>query len=144
MKPAYHISYRDEIAETQGRLFARLVRENPTADGANFISAYLSSELRGRIDYADAIPANMTASELKEYFVEKEHYNFKEGEPIDSIPADWIGQFYAVYQWETGSLSKDIVKQIPVKTMVAAYAGLHDLDMNLAVERIANLTQNIK
>lgn len=140
MKPAYHISYRDEIAETQGRLFARLARENPTADGEDFISSYLSGELRGRIDFADAIPANMTAAEIKDYFVEKERYSFQEGAPIDSIPADWIGQFYSFYQWETGLSSKDIVKRIPVKTMIAAYPGLHDLDMSLAVKRISNLT----
>ncbi len=139
MKPAYPIAYRNEIAETQGRLFARLARENPTADGENFISSYLASELRGRIDFADAIPANMTDSEIKQYFVEKENYNFQEGAPIDSIPADWIGQFYAFYQWETGLSSKDIVKRIPVKTMIAAYPGLHDLDMALAVTRISDL-----
>ena len=29
--------------------------------------------------------------------------------PLDPLTADWIGQFYAYYQWQTGEVSRDIV-----------------------------------
>ena len=135
MKPAYDISYRNEIVETQGRLFGRLARENPDCDGEDFITAYMKSELRSRIDRAEARPANMTAAELKESFVRNDGYSFKPGEPVDGLSADWIGQFYAYAQWQWGISSGELVNKIPVRTMRIVYPGLHDLDLALAVER---------
>ena len=135
MKPAYDISYRNEIVETQGRLFGRLARENPDCDGEDFITSYMKSELRSRIDRAEALPANMTAAELKENFVRTGGYSFKPGEPVDGLSADWIGQFYAYAQWQWGIPSGEIVDRIPVRTMRIVYPGLHDLDLPLAVER---------
>lgn len=137
MKPSYHISYRNEIVETQGKLFGRLFRENPGCDAADFINAYMRSETRAGIDRAEALVANMTASELKSRFVEKEGYVFKKGPEISPFPADWIGQFYAYYQWAEGVTSRELIEQLPLRLMVVAYPGLHDLDMSLAVERIS-------
>ena len=135
MRPAYDISYRNEIVETQGRLFGRLARENPDCDGEDFITSYMKSELRSRIDRAEARPANMTAAELKENFVRNDGYSFKPGEPVDGLSADWIGQFYAYAQWQWGIPSGEIVDRIPIGTMRIVYPGLHDLDLPLAVER---------
>lgn len=139
MKPAYDISYRDEITETQGRLFGRLAREYPECDGADFITAYMKGDRRARIDRAEALSANMTASELKDRFLCEEGYVPRSGEPIDALSADWIGQFYSYYQWASGMESREIVNRLPVSVMSAAYSGLHDLALPLAVERISRL-----
>ena len=137
MKPAYDISYRNEIVETQGRLFGRLARENPNCDGEDFITSYMKSDLRSRIDRAEARPANMTAAELKENFVRNGGYVFKPGEPLDGLSADWIGQFYAYAQWHWGIPSEELVNRIPIRTMRIVYPGLHDLDLGLAVEKVS-------
>lgn len=137
MKPAYPIAYRDEIVETQGKLFGRFQCEHPQADGEDFMSAYMRGTIRSRIDHAAAVFANMTAAELKQEFLSREGYVVRPGRPLDPLAADWIGQFYAYYQWRTGEKSGDIVARIPARVMVAAYPGLHDLDISLAVERIA-------
>jgi len=136
MKPAYPIAYRDEIVETQGKLFGRFQCDNPNADGQDFMSAYMRVETRSRIDNAAAILSNMTPAELRDEFVVGEGYEIREGHPIDPFAADWIGQFYAYYQWQTGESSRDIIRRIPTQVMCAAYPGLHDLDLSLAVERI--------
>ena len=137
MKPAYDISYRNEIVETQGRLFGHFQSEHPEADGQDFITAYMRGETRARIDDAAAILANMTAEELRDEFVACDGYAIRPGKAIDPFTADWIGQFYAYYQWQTGERSRDIVSRFPTQVMCAAYPGLHDLDLSLAAERMA-------
>ena len=37
---------------------------------------------------------------------------------------------------DTGSLSSEIVDQIPPEWLMSAYPGLHDLDMRLAVNKV--------
>ena len=137
MKPAYPIAYRDEIVETQGKLFGRFQCEHPDADGEDFVSSYMRGTPRSRIDHAAALLANMTPAELKREFMSRDGYVIRPGHPLDPLAADWIGQFYAYYQWQTGEASRDIVSRIPTHVMLAAYPGLHDLDIPLAVERVA-------
>ena len=103
----------------------------------DFITAYMKSDLRSRIDRAEARPANMTATELKENFVRNDGYAFKPGEPLDGLSADWIGQFYAYAQWQWGIPSGELVDRIPIRAMRIAYPGLHDLDLGLAVEKVS-------
>ena len=142
MKVAYPIAYRDEIVETQGKLFGRFQCEHPEADGEDFVTAYMCGKLRSLIDDAAAVPSNMTAEELQREFMEREGYVVKPGHPMDPLTADWIGQFYAYYQWHTGERSRDVIAHIPVRNMVAAYPGLHDLDLPLAVERVSGAFGN--
>ena len=144
MKPAYPIAYRDEIVETQGKLFGRFQREHPEADGEDFMSAYMRGETRARIDGAAAVLSNMTASELEDAFMRQDGYVIRPGCPTDPLAADWIGQFYAYYQWQTGEKSKDIIARIPAHVMCAAYPGLHDLDLPLAVERVAGMSARFR
>ena len=49
---------------------------------------------------------------------------------------DWIGEFYAYYQWYYNIPSSEVVKKVPVDFLVKAYAGLHDLDLALAVQKV--------
>lgn len=142
MSRAYDISYRDEIVETQGRLFGRLERENPGCDGVDFISGYLRSATRAALDHAEPIRANLFPGELKARFLGEDGYVFKPGDAVDGLSADWLGQFYAYYQWANGIDSRVLVDRLPVATMLAAYPGLHDLALPLAVERISNLQPN--
>ena len=50
------------------------------------------------------------------------------------MPA-WIGEFYAYYQWYYNLPSAELVKKIPVSFLKKAYAGLHDLELDLAVKK---------
>ena len=107
------------------------------ADGQDFITAYMRGETRARIDNAAAVLSNMTAEELCDEFAAHDGYTIRPGKAIDPFAADWIGQFYAYYQWQTGERSRDIVSRFPTQVMCAAYPGLHDLDLSLAAERMA-------
>ena len=41
----------------------------------------------------------MNAQELMDWFVSKSGYRPKRGESMKGFMPDWIGRFYAYYQW---------------------------------------------
>lgn len=136
MRHPYPESYVDEIAETQGRLFARAQSDRPGCDGEDFVRAYMRGSTRAALDSGDAYLANLDSGMLMDHFVKADSYRFREGEPLAGFAAEWIGDFYARCQWETGRPSSEIASLIPVDWLRVAYRGLHDLDMRVAVEKV--------
>jgi len=49
---------------------------------------------------------------------------------------DWIGEFYAYYQWFFDLSSASVLLKIPVSYLEMAYPGLHDLELDLAVRKV--------
>ena len=137
MTHPYDVSYLQEIAETQGALFERLQDEQPTVDGLDFIRSYMKSETRALIDKGDVYLATLEPSRLMAYYRNADKPTAKDGEPLRGFMPNWIGQFYANYQWQTDTPSSEIVNQVPPEWLAAAYPGLHDLDMKLAVEKVS-------
>ena len=91
---------------------------------------------RAYIDQGQAYVATMSAVELWEYFQKKDSYIPKEGKAIGGFAADWTGRFYAYYQWYYKMTSRQVIKKIPVDFIVAGYRGLHDLELELAVQKV--------
>lgn len=137
MTHPYDGSYLQEIAETQGMLFERLQDERPTVDGLGFIRSYMKSETRALIDKGDVYLATLSPKLLMSYYSETDRRPLKSGSPLRGFMPNWIGQFYANYQWQTGMPSREIVDQVPPEWLARAYPGLHDLDMKLAVGKAA-------
>lgn len=76
------------------------------------------------------------AEELWEYYRKEEHFSPREGSGIGGFIPNWIGQFYAYFQWYFNMPSREIIKLLPVDFMIAGYRGLHDLDLELAVQKV--------
>lgn len=133
----YNAAYLQEISETQGALFERLQDVSPNVDGREFIRAYMKSDTRQFLDRGDVYLATLSPSELMDYYRTEDAHDIKDGRPFRGFAPNWIGQFYAQYQWQTGTESRDIVDQITPEWLESAYPGLHDLDMRLAVEKVA-------
>jgi len=136
MEHPYNIVYLQEIAETQGALFERLQDVAPRVDGLEFIRSYMKSDTRSYLDKGDAYLATLGPKGLMDYYQSEDAHEVKAGVPLRGFAPNWIGQFYAQYQWQTGSPSSEIVDQIPPEWLVSAYPGLHDLDMRLAVNKV--------
>jgi len=132
---AYPECYVNEIVDTQGKLFEYVADFNHKIDMEDFINNYMQSRTRSFLDHADAYLSNLNASELFRYYCETENYTLKHGNGMLGAP-DWIGQFYAYYQWLTGTSSKDTIKKLPLDFVKASYYGLHDLDLDLAVKKV--------
>ena len=98
----------------------------------------MASKTRKSIDDAKAYVNTMDAQELWDYFMNTEHYTLKSGTAMKGFVPDWIGEFYAYYQWFYNLPSAEIIKKIPLDFLKKAYPGLHDLDLDLAVQKVGN------
>lgn len=85
----------------------------------------------------DAIP--ILKAEVWAYFTKTENYRLKDGKALEGFMPSWIGEFYAYYQWYYNLPSAELVKKIPVSFLKKAYAGLHDLELDLAVKKVGEV-----
>ena len=96
----------------------------------------MTSKTRKSIDEAKAYVNTMDAEELWKYFTETEHYQLKDGKALKGFAPDWIGEFYAYYQWFYAIPSSEVIAKVPLDFLKKAYFGLHDLDLELAVRKV--------
>lgn len=133
---AYSEAYLDEVVETQGRLFDEVAEYEPEIDVSCFIKDYMMSKTREYMDKGQAYVLTMDARDLWNYFCKTENYRPVKGEPVRGFMADWIGQFYAYFQWYYNISSKKVLELVPLDFIKAAYHGLHDLELELAVKKV--------
>ena len=133
---AYSEAYLNDVVENQGKLFDYVAQSFPEMDTEDFINTYMRSKTRISIDKAKAYVNTMDAKELWNYFTETEGYKLKSGKAMKGFIPDWIGEFYAYYQWYFNIPSAEVVKKITVDFLKKAYYGLHDLELDLAVQKV--------
>ncbi len=136
---AYSEVYLSDVVENQGKLFDLVAQEYPDKDTVDFISAYMTSKTRKSIDASQAYVNTMSARELWDYFCNTEGYKLKNGKAMEGFMPDWIGEFYAYYQWYYNISSSEVIKKVPVSFLVKAYNGLQDLELELAVEKVGEV-----
>lgn len=133
---AYPQDYLNDVVENQGKLFDFVAQNFPDKDTEDFIKTYMSSKTRKSIDEAQAYVNTMDAKELWAYFTKTEGYSLKEGKALNGFMPDWIGEFYAYYQWFYNIPSAEVLKKVPLDFLKKAYFGLHDLELDLAVQKV--------
>ena len=133
---AYPESYLNDVVENQGKLFDLVSQNYPDKDTVDFINKYMASKTRKSIDEAKAYVNTMSAPELWDYFRKTDGFELKNGKAIEGFMPDWIGEFYAYYQWYYNIPSSEVVKKVPVSFLIKAYGGLHDLELDLAVKKV--------
>lgn len=133
---AYSEEYLSDVVENQGKLFDFVAQNYPDKDTEDFIKNYMASKTRKSIDEAKAYVNTMGAKELWAYFTETEQYSLKQGKSLDGFVPDWLGEFYAYYQWYYNIPSSDVIKKVPIDFLKKAYFGLHDLELDLAVQKV--------
>lgn len=133
---AYPEVYLNDVVENQGKLFDFFAQNFQDKDTEDFINSYMKSRTRKSIDESKAYVNTMGADELWQYFCKVDNYYAKEGNAIKGFAADWIGEFYAYYQWYYNIPSADVVNKIPVDYLLKSYNGLHDLELDLAVKKV--------
>lgn len=136
MTYAYQKAYLDEIVETQGKLFDRMQEFYEGIDTKAFINTYMRSRTRAFIDAGQPYVCTMDSEELWEYFRKTDRFAPEKGEVIGGFVVDWIGEFYAYFQWYYNIASAQVVELIPVDFLLIGYAGLHDLELDLAVKKV--------
>lgn len=133
---AYSDAYLDDVVENQGKLFDFVAQSFPDKDTIDFIKTYMASKTRKSVDEAKAYVITMSFRELWNYFSKTESYILKTGKALDGFMPDWIGEFYAYYQWYYNMPSSEVIERVPVDFLMKAYYGLHDLELDLAVKKV--------
>ena len=128
--------YLDGVVRTQGELFDLFNHRYPGCDTADFMQTYLQSRTRLDIDHGQAYVTTMDCETLMDRFLEVDKYIPTPGVVIGGFRPDWIGRFYALYQWTAGLSSVETLAAVPLDYISNAYRGLHDLDLPLAVEKV--------
>ncbi len=136
---AYYEGYLNDVVENQGKLFDLISFAYPDYDTEDFIIHYMRSNTREVVDESQAYVNTMDYKELLAYFLKTDGYSFKKGNPIQGFVPEWIGEFYAYYQWYYNISSRDLIDKIPVSFLKKAYLGLHDLELELAVKKVAKM-----
>lgn len=136
---AYPVEYLNDVVENQGKLFDLVAQSYPDMDTMDFIAAYMASKTRKSIDEAQAYVMTMDAQALWAYFVETEQYTLKPGKALEGFMPDWIGEFYAYYQWYYNIPSCEVIRKVPLEFLKKAYMGLHDLELTLAVQKVGEV-----
>ena len=130
-------SYLKQVVETQGELFDMFARRYPNCDTDDFVISYMNSRTRAAIDCGQAYVCTMSADRLLERFLSVEGYCPREGVSMKGFMPDWIGRFYAYFQWAEAKSSIETLAAVPLAYLKAAYPGLHDLELDLAVAKVA-------
>lgn len=133
---AYSEVYLNDVVENQGKLFDYVAQTFPDKDTEDFIKTYMKSKTRQSIDKSMAYVNTMDATQLWHYFSDTEKYSLKNGKSLEGFMPDWIGEFYAYYQWYYNLPSEEVVKKVPLDFLKKAYFGLHDLELDLAVRKV--------
>lgn len=136
---AYAEEYLSDVVENQGKLFDFVAQSYPDMDTEDFICTYMASRTRQSIDEAKAYVNTMDAKTLWAYFLETEQYMLKPGKALDGFMPDWIGEFYAYYQWYYNLPSEELIAKVPLDFLKKAYYGLHDLELELAVQKVGEV-----
>lgn len=137
--PAYSDVYLGDVVENQGKLFDFIAQSFPDKDTIDFIKTYMTSKTRKSVDEAMAYVITMDFKELWDYFSKTESYTLKEGNALNGFLPDWIGEFYAYYQWYYNMPSSEVIEKVPVDFLMEAYYGLHDLELDLAVKKVGEV-----
>ncbi len=133
---AYAKDYLNDVVENQGKLFDLVAQNYPDKDTKDFIRAYMLSKTRKSIDEAQAYVNTMDAESLWEYFLANDKYELKSGKAMEGFMPDWLGEFYAYYQWYYNISSTEVLDKVPIEFLMKAYSGLHDLELELAVQKV--------
>lgn len=133
---AYSEAYLDDVVENQGKLFDFVSQNYAGKDTCDFIISYMKSKTRKSIDEAQAYVNTMSAPELWDYFCKTDNYVLKDGKTLEGFMPDWIGEFYAYYQWYYNIASSELIKKVPLEFLIKAYGGMHDLELELAVKKV--------
>ena len=95
-----------------------------------------NSQTRKYIDSAQAYVCTLDAKNLWDYFCTVDNFKPSSGNSILGFAINWIGQFYAYFQWFYNISSQRVLELVPLDFIRTAYNGLHDLELDLAVKKV--------
>ena len=126
-----------QLCDIQGRLFELSLTKDFASEV--FIKCYMKSKCAA--DYGLKYNRLQWAGEeyLLEELIDECKGKLVPGTQYSKDEMFWIGYTYSYWHFLTGESSKKILAQAPPKIMKRGYAGLHTVDMTLAIEDLKQI-----
>lgn len=120
--------YIHDVAEETGELFGHWAEDQLDMD--KMVTRYLNSSFRENVDRRYAKFCTQSWDEMAEHFV-----GILGTRTYDSVLCEWLSYFYTHLQGFTQKSSRELIGQYPFETVYARSRVLHDLDMDLAIQK---------
>lgn len=133
MSYVFDKAYLDDVVECQGELCTVGVEQGYSLE--SILEVFMHSEIKSMMDRGYAVYLTMLGTELWE-LMDKNKLKKVQGKIDGSFLPEWLGCFYALLQWKSGLPSRKVIEKYPVKSIIKRYNVLHDLDLELAVDKV--------
>lgn len=144
---AYDKVYLDSARTALGRMLDFAVYDLKY-DIAVFFDYFIQSCVGMRFEKGDfTLLAGMSGVELAYEVLEQSNIEYERVKPnytIDRSEEYWTGWALAYYQWETSLSFAEIVRNIPIKDIMALYSPYHEMDIRQFVDKMNELYKSAK
>ena len=147
MMPAYDKIYLDRARTALGRMLDFAVYDLKY-DIAVFFDYFILSGVGVRFEKGDfTLLAGMSGVELAYEVLEQSNIEYERVRPnytIDRSEEYWTGWALAYYQWETSLSFAEIVRNIPIRDIMALYSPYHEMDIRQFADKMNELYRAAK
>lgn len=147
MMPAYDKIYLDRARTALGRMLDFAVYDLKY-DVDVFFDYFILSGVGMRFEKGDfTLLAGMSGVELAYEVLEQSNIEYERVRPnytIDRSEEYWTGWALAYYQWETSLSFAEIVRNIPIRDILALYSPYHEMDIRQFVDKMNELYRAAK
>ena len=139
---AYDKVYLEKARTALGRMLDFAVYDLQY-DIADFFHLFLSSGVADRFGKGDfSVIVGMSGVELAYLVLDTVQDNLDRIKPqytMDRSEEYWTGWALAYYQWETALSFEDIIRHIPIKTILSLYSPYHEMDIRQFCDKMNEL-----
>lgn len=147
MMPAYDKIYLDRARTALGRMLDFAVYDLKY-DITVFFDYFILSGVGMRFEKGDfTLLAGMSGVELAYEVLERSNIEYERVRPnytIDRSEEYWTGWALAYYQWETSLSFAEIVRNIPIRDIMALYSPYHEMDIRQFADKMNELYRAAK
>ncbi|MBD5528961.1 MAG: helix-turn-helix domain-containing protein [Lachnospiraceae bacterium] len=144
---AYDKVYLDKARIALGRMLDFAVYDLKY-DIAEFFELFIQSGVGPRFEKGDfTLLVGMSGTELAYEVLEQSGINNDRVRPnytIDRSEEFWTGWALAYYQWETSISFAEIVRNIPIRDIMALYSPYHEMDIRQFTDKMNELYRAAK
>lgn len=144
---AYNKVYLDQAQTTLGRMLDFAVYDLKY-DMTEFFNLFLTSGAAARFERGDySVITGMSGVELAYKVLELSGIpvgRMKPQYPIERSEEFWTGWALAYYQWETALRFADIIRYVPVKSIISLYSPYHEMDIRQFCDKMDELYRAAK
>ncbi|MCD8330787.1 MAG: helix-turn-helix domain-containing protein [Lachnospiraceae bacterium] len=139
---AYDKVYLDKARTSLGRMLDFAVYDL-AYDFEDFFNLFITSGVARRFEQGDfSLIAGMSGVELAYTVLEfsgKEIKRVRPGYTVDRSEEYWTGWALAYYQWETAMSFAEIVRYVPIRTILSLYSPYHEMDICQFCDKMTEL-----